>query len=494
VASSCSAEGQLFLGQSRGLCRLCKERLDRAGADAAGAMVDIRYISDGEAVYLERCCPEHGISRTLVAESLPWYLEALQIPPASRPPDEAITERSGHCPGSCGPCGFHAQRCNLPVFSITNACDLRCPICFTYNRPDRTYHISEDDFARQIDFLIEATGGVDLVNITGGEPTLHPELPALLARAKRPEIGRITLNSNGLSLVRKPELAAQLAELGVYVILSLDTLDPETSVRIHGRDIVADKLRCLDVLEEHGIQTTLLMVLAGGVNEGELERLVDLTLERDHVRSLTIQTMTYTGQGGGSFEPRLHLPVDGVERRVEAATGGKIKQTHFIPLPTAHPLCYGVAYLLQDEAGGVHGFADLLGREPLSRHLADGYLLQPGPVLEQELKAAIDRLWSEEKHPELLDAIKQMLRRLYPASGAPMTVHERQAEAEGMVKTIYVHAHMDEDTYEVGRAMRCPDQVPVDAARLIGACNYNLFYRQQDPRFYEVPAAEGDPS
>ena len=88
---------------------------------------------------------------------------------------------------------------------------------------------------------------------------------------------------------------------------------------------------------------------------------------------------------GASFAPRCHVPVDGVERRIEAATGGRIKQTNFIPLPTAHPLCYGVAYLLQDEGGGVHGFTDLLGREPLSRHLADGYLLQPGPVLEEEL-------------------------------------------------------------------------------------------------------------
>jgi tetraether lipid synthase len=494
MATCCSADGQLFLGQSRGLCRPCKERLDQGDQISSGAMVDVRYVSDGKAVFLERFCPEHGISRTLVAESLPWYLEALQIPPAARPPKEAITERSGYCPGSCGPCGFHAQRCNLPVFSITNACDLRCPICFTYNRQDQTYHISEEDFARQIDFLIEATGGVDLVNITGGEPTLHPELPALLARARRPEIGRITLNSNGLTLLRKPELAAQLAELGVYVILSLDTLDPETSVRLHGRDIVADKLRCIDLLEEHGIQTTLLMVLVGGVNEGELGRLVDLTLQRDHVRSLTIQTMTYTGQGGASFAPRCHVPVDGVERRIEESTSGKIRKQHFIPLPTAHPLCYGVAYLLQDESGGVHSFADLLGREPLSRHLADGYLLQPGPALEQELKAAINRLWSEEEHPELLDAIKGMLRRLYPSSGSPMTVHERQRLAEGMVKTIYVHAHMDEDTYEVGRAMRCPDQVPVDAARLIGACNYNLFYRQQDPRFYEAPSAKGDSS
>ena len=41
------------------------------------------------------------------------------------------------CPYDCGPCAFHEGSCNLPVFSVTNACDLRCPICFTYNREDK---------------------------------------------------------------------------------------------------------------------------------------------------------------------------------------------------------------------------------------------------------------------------------------------------------------------------------------------------------------------
>ena len=62
--------------------------------------------------------------------------------------------------------------------------------------------------------------------------------------------------------------------------------------------------------------------------------------------------------------------------------------------------------------------------------------------------------------------------------------YERQRRAEKRVKTIYVHAHMDEDTFEVGRAMRCPDQVPVHAERLVGACAYNLHHRQRDARFW----------
>ena len=491
----CPDDGTIFLSLSRGTCRECGSappphpgapREGREDRRAGRRLVDVRYVSDGRAVYLERLCPEHGRSRALVAESLAWYLEALQAPPAARPPALVHPRQAGGCPGSCGPCEHHAQRCNLPVFSITNACDLRCPICFTFNRGDERYFMSAEEFEAQIEFLVRATGGVDLIDITGGEPTLHPELLELLRRARRPEIGRVALNTNGLELARDPALAARLAELGVYVILSLDTLDADQSRTIHGADIVERKLAALEALARFDVQTTLLMVLVGGVNEDQLGRLVELTLERDHVRSLTIQTMTYTGQGGRSFGPRQHIPVDAVERRIEEASGGRVRRSWFAPLPTAHPLCYGVSYLLLDGRGEPHAFSDLLEREAVARHLADGYLLQPGEELERDLRGAIDRLWSTGEHPELLAAVKELLRTLYPA-GKPLTVHERQRLAERRVKTIYVHAHMDEDTYEVGRAMRCPDQVPVDAERMIGACNYNLFYRMHDPRYWVEP-------
>jgi len=459
-----------YLSQSKGVCRECKK------------IVEVRYVSANGEVFLERHCPDHPISRALVAESLSWFLDAMKAPIAARPPEKVI-ERTGECPTSCGPCQFHAQRCNLPVFSITNLCDLNCPICFTYNREDKAYNMSPEEFERHIDFVVEATGGVDLVNITGGEPTRHPQLIELLERARRPEIGRITVNTNGLTIARDPFLAQELARVGAYVILSFDTLEPQISQQIHGLDLTKLKLQALDNLEKAGVQCTLLMVLIGGVNEHELGDILDLALTRKHVRSLTIQTMAYTGQGGSQFGPRRHIPVDGVERRLAEASNGRLQKNHFFPLPTAHPLCYGVGYFLQDEDSSLHSFSELLDKNLLAEHLSEGYLLRPSDALEQALKEAIDRLWAEGGSDALLGTLKHMLKTMYP-TGKVLDTHERQRRAEKSIKTIYVHAHMDEDTYEVGRAMRCPDQVPVDAERLIGACNYNLFYRMKDDRFW----------
>jgi uncharacterized radical SAM superfamily Fe-S cluster-containing enzyme len=474
-ACGCSSSGPAnYLGQSRGLCRQC-------GTDAR---VEVRYIARDNKVYLQRHCPKHGVHEALVAGDLGWYLEAMSQEVAPCAPPRVHARKRAACPDACGPCLFHGQRCHLPVFPITNACNLRCPICFGFNRPD-PYFMPVDEFARRLDFLVQATGGVDLINITGGEPTLHPQLLDILRAAKRPGIGRITMNSNGIVLGRRPELAAALAELGVYVVLSLDTFDSARSRALHGADIVDDKRRALAALEEHRIPTTILHVLVPGVNEDEMRSWLDLLAQKSFVRSLTIQTMTYTGQGGASFsakESRRHIPVDDVERLIQDASAGRIGVADFMPLPTAHPLCYGVSYLFSDERVGLRPMTRLLQKSEIAAMSRDGYLLHPAEASESAMKTALDRLWSEGAEPDLLRILKNMLVALYP-SGRVLDVYERQRAGEQFVKTIFVHAHMDEDTYEIGRAMRCPDQVVADADNLIGACNYNLMYRMPDPLF-----------
>ena len=78
------------------------------------------------------------------------------------------------------------------------------------------------------------------------------------------------MNSNGIRLAEDPELCRRLAELGVYVILSFNTFDPEISRRMHGCDLVATKLRAIENLQRAGVRMTLLTVLARGLNEGDL--------------------------------------------------------------------------------------------------------------------------------------------------------------------------------------------------------------------------------
>ncbi len=424
----------------------------------------------------------------MIAESVEWYSSALKAPVHCKQPAIGNREVRKGCPWDCGPCGFHANACHLPVFSVTNVCNMNCPICFTYNRPDAPYHMSRDELKSLLDRVIEGAGSVDLVNVTGGEPMLHPHIVSLLEECRRPEIGRVTVNSNGLLLAKDEAMCEKLAELGVYVILSFHTLRRAASVTLHGRDVVGVKRKALENLERFGVGTTLLNVMSRSVNEDEIGDIIALAGTHSVVRSITVQNMTFTGRGGGAFSPRHHLPLDGAARAIEEATRGEMRRDHFFPHPAAHPLCYSVAYYLKTN-GGYRSFTDFVTVSQLRDMLVGGYLLRPTAETFETLRTALDRLWAEEADPSLLRELKGLLSRMYPP-GSTVSEFERQRIAEESVLTVYVHAHMDEDTLDLARLVACPDQVPDSDGRMIPACAYNIFYRMQDERFYFDEAVE----
>jgi hypothetical protein len=460
----------------RGMCRRCR----KVGPSRV-------FFRDGQ-VWQQSLCPCGPQEPALVAADSRWYLaEAVRAMPdrsplrGSRPPVQG-------CPHDCGPCTWHASPCQLPVLSITNACNLRCPICFTYNRDDRPWHMPVEEIKRVVEWIVDASGPVDLINLTGGEPTLHPDLVEILRACRRPEIGRITMNSNGIRLAEDHDLCRRLAELEVCVILSLNTLDPEISRRLHGCDLTAVKQRAIENLARAGVRMTLLNVLVRDVNENALGSLLDLMREHDHILSLTVQTMTYTGQGGGRFPRARHIPVDEAAEIVCRASGGAFEREDFVTRPSAHPLCYLVAYLLKT-GDRLLPLARCAPREEIRRLLADSYLLRPDAA-DDFFTEAINQLYAAGQ-TEHLATLRQLVERLYPP-GQAIGEFERQRLAEASVRTVYLHAHMDEDTFDCSRAMLCPDLVPAEPGRLIPACTYNLFYRMQDERFFVQAAGGGD--
>src|SRR5512133_3907956 len=461
-----------YLGTVQGMCREC------------GALVPARVLEEDGAVYQERMCPKCGSARARLADAVSWYLSRSVTTVQCKPGLLAGTPVRAGCPNDCGPCAAHANACHLPVFSVTNACNMDCPICFTYNRADKKYFMSRAELRTLLDKLLARVGPVDLINITGGEPTVHPEILGLLEECKRPEIGRITMNSNGLCLASDESFCQSLAELGIYVVLSFDTFQRERALRIHGRDVIVQKRRALENLQRFGIGTTLLNVMIRALNEDEIGEVVQLAKTHSVVRSVTVQTMTFTGKGGKEFHTRKNMPLDGAANALEGATNGEIRGRDFFPHSSAHPLCYSIAYYLKD-GERLRSLTDFFSVEELRGMLAQNYLLQPGQQGQELFRRAIDRLWAEGDAENLLPAIRGLVEQMYPR-GKTLNASQRQAAAEQSLLAIYLHSHMDEDTLDLARLAVCPDQVPDPDGRLIPACAYNLFYRQNDPRFWSA--------
>ena len=459
-----------YLGTVQGMCRACR------------GLVPARVLEENGAVYQERLCPTCGSARVRIADNAAWYLARTATTVHCQPsllPGTAVREG---CPKDCGPCAAHANACHLPVFSVTNACNMACPICFTYNRADQKYFMSREELRLLLDKLIARVGPLELINITGGEPAMHPGILDLLQECKRPEIGRVTMNSNGLRLASDEDFGRALADLGIYVVLSFDTFLGERARKIHGRDVTVQKHQALANLQRFGIGTTLLNVMIRGLNDDEIGAIVKLAQAHSVVRSVTVQTMTFTGNGGKNFTPRENMPLDGAAKAIETATQGAMRAGDFFAHAAAHPLCYSVAYYLKDE-NSYRSLTEFFTVDELRQMLSKSYLLQPGENGRELFRQAIDRLWAEGDTLNLLPAVRRLLERMYPA-GRALSAAERQAAAEQSLLAIYLHAHMDEDTLDLARLAVCPDQVPDSEGRLIPACAYNLFYREKDPRFW----------
>lgn len=467
----------VYYGMTKSLCAVCKGAVD--------AKVQVR----DSKVYFSKFCPQHGKEEVLVASSAEWYLDALSFVAPNAPPKNNLKPVSDKgCPQDCGPCTSHQQRTFLPTIPITSACNLDCPICFTINKNESAHRLSKDELQKILEHLLAEHPDLDIVNFTGGEPTLHPELPELLAICREKGVERLTISTNGLKLLDE-EYVKRLAAVDAHIVLSLDSLDPATDKVMIGADTTRAKLRVLDLCEKHDVPVTLLPAVATGLNDHEIPALFDLVVKRPNLRSLEMQTLTFTGQGGVGFQRSARITIPDLHGWIEKASAGAVSGKDFVPSPLAHPHCYSICYLLCLDGGGYVPFARLMGRAKLFELLEDSLYLEPRERFEEVFRDMIDDLWaSPEKVPEserVLATLKRLLREMFP-SDRRLTLRERKRVGERATKAIYIHSHMDAENFDVARVMKCCVGVPEADGSNIPTCSYNVLYRERDARFADA--------
>ncbi|MDR2208955.1 MAG: radical SAM protein [Azoarcus sp.] len=450
------------LGSTRAWCPDCR------------AVEHALYTAEAEGVFMDRICPRGGTRRSPVSLSTDWFMERTRQARSMQQNKTLKPVRRG-CPFDCGPCRHHANSLRLPIFSITNNCNLACPICFTHNRPDKVYNKSLDELECILDHIEAQSSNLDMLDLTGGEPTLHPQLFEILDRCTRRSFRRVGVNSNGMVLGRNKAFAEKIKASGVQIILSLDTLEAEKSLRIHGKDLVRSKLDALTMLETLDIPTALLLVWIPGLNDDEIPHLIREYLPKKFICGVTIQNMAYTGYYGSRFSPRRHSTLEEVERGLSERGGFSVDD--FFAHGSYHPLCYSTGYFIVDGAHRI-SFTRLADKALLTAATEERFLMRQTPELEGCFRESIDVLWAAGAPREELALLKKFIARFEKEDARrPGFFHE-------MVKTVTIHAHMDEDNFDLARVALCGDLVPDESGAMIPACSYNLLYRQKDPRFW----------
>jgi cyclic pyranopterin phosphate synthase len=203
--------------------------------------------------------------------------------------------------------------------SVTDRCNFRCRYCMPLEglpwlpKADILSYEEIAEIVRQL-----APLGLRRIRLTGGEPTIRPELATLVRMLRTvPAVEDIALSTNG---VRLPALAAELAGAGLdRVNISADSLRPDRIVAIARRDLGFEPVRAASAAQAAGLSPIKLnVVVMRGTNDDEVADFARLTVDHPwHVRFIELMPV-------GEMEELTFehvVPSDEVLSRVEAALG-----------------------------------------------------------------------------------------------------------------------------------------------------------------------------
>jgi len=261
--------------------------------------VDAKIVFQDGCVWMLKRCPRHGRERILIADDIDYYRRAREVfikrPEQVQHPN---TKTRYGCPYDCGICPDHEQHGCTLLIEITDCCNLRCPTCYANSGPERQTHRSLQQIESMLDLAVRNEGEPSIVQISGGEPTLHPDFFAVLDLARQRPIQHLMLNTNGVRIANEPAFAERLAgympEFEVY--LQFDSLRPEALKLLRGVDLTATHQRALARLDALGIPTTLVCTVRREVNDDELGAITDFALTWPCVRGVTFQPVQAAGR------------------------------------------------------------------------------------------------------------------------------------------------------------------------------------------------------
>ena len=447
------------LGPTQSICPLCKTVLE---AELA--------VRDGKVV-LGRSCPDHGRFEAVVYGDVERYLDAQRFNKPGEEPLERQTETARGCPHDCGICPEHAQHTCLGIIEVNTACNLDCPICFADSGTGPQEHgfsLSLEQVESMLDAFVRAEGEPEAVQLSGGEPSIHPQILEMLRAAKDRGIQLVMLNTNGIRLARDPRFAPALAEIGVHVYLQFDGLREETQLAIRGRDLTDEKLRALDRCAEAGVSVSLAAAVDRGVNEDEVGEIVRFGIEHQAVTGVFFQPVTHSGRFPSGSDPLDKLTNPDVIDAIADQLPHWFRADDFVPVPCCSPTCRSATFALYDGQ-------DLV---PLPRLVdVEEYLdyVSNRAVPDPEVRTALEGLWSAKAAGGTVPAAERLD---CVACATSMPAELREVAAQGFM--IVVQDFQDSYTLDVEKLRKCCVSEIVPDGRLIPFCAYNsVGYREQ---------------
>jgi len=456
------------LGITQSVCKECKK------------IIPAKLIDRDNRVYMRKFCKEHGEHEVVIHSDTEEYQHTRHFVKPAWIPLEFAGDSSKPCPEGCGFCDRHEQHLCMPIVEITSRCDLDCPICIASAGKDQD--LSENEFETILKSLAQSEKQIDVLNISGGEPLLHPKLLALIdAALARPEIIRVSISTNGLYLLHDEKMVQQLAERNVVISLQFDGFNDNTYTQLRGTPLLDKKMKILEILNKSGISTSLTMTVAAGVNEQELGDVAELLFSSKHIISLMLQPLAFAGRADSMTDTYQRLSISDVINGLDKSSNPSVSKKDFTPLPCSHPSCFSLAFYLIPDDGKPVSMGQLIDASTMLDSIANKVVFGLDAEEHERIKELIYSLWSGPvgSAPESEVILKTLRSILKEMSCSCFDPKKAFAQTEKRVKSIFIHAFQDADTFDLARVRRCCQAYPQPDGTLQPACVHNVLRREK---------------
>ncbi|HZS04440.1 MAG TPA: radical SAM protein [Blastocatellia bacterium] len=449
----------VFYELTRSICPNCRKVID--------AQILLR---DNKVYMRKRCFDCNEQFEGLVYGDAQLYREQSKYNKPGTIPLEFGSEVHEGCPHDCGLCPDHQQHTCLGIIEVNSTCNMDCPLCFAEAGPG--FNLTLEEVEAILDDLVRTEGNPELVQFSGGEPTIHPQIIDFIRAAKARNIANVMINTNGKRIAKDDKFVEQLNEVRPAIYFQFDGFDSETYRVIRGEpDILEEKLRALDRLAAIGLTVTLVPAIERGVNEHELGKIIDFAIKHPAVRAINFQPAFHAGRHM-QHDPMTRMTIPDLLKMIEEQTAGKFLVSDFVPVPCCFPTCNSVTYAFVDgdnvtplpRVVNVYDYLDYITNRVL-------------PDFSAEVKIALEGLWSSSSVPGS-DKSAEQLALSCQSCGIPDVFSI--AELKQHMIMIMLQDFMDPWTFNQKNLMKCCKEFLLPGGKQIPFCSYNTVgYREQ---------------
>lgn len=450
----------IYYDFTQSLCSKCLRR------------VDAKIVFDDGNVYMLKRCPEHGGEKVLISTDVAYYRRIRDYVKRSEMPLRFQTGVDYGCPYDCGLCSDHEQHSCLSLIEVTDRCNLTCPVCYAESSPTHGRHRTLEEIRFMLDRIVESEGEPDVVQISGGEPTVHPDFFAILDEAKSRPIRHLMLNTNGIRIAKDKafveKLASYMPDFEVY--LQFDSFKASALEQLRGEDLRDVRIKALEHLNHYNLSTTLVVTLQKGVNTDEIGEIIRYALQQRCVRGVTFQPTQFAGRVEGFDPAKDRYTLTEVRRAILDQTDF-FTEDDLIPVP-CNPDALAMGYVLKMDDGYF----------PLTRFVNPDDLLNASKntiVYEQDetLREHMIQLFSTGNSVECAtDELNSALLCCLPRVSAPNLTYEN-------LFRIIIMRFIDAYDFDVRAIKKSCVHIVNKDGKLIPFETMNLFYRDEKAQY-----------